>query len=70
MTPRQMRRAAQRGAVLRSVKALGCTCKPWVKPTGRDEYGIPHVGVAHDDDCPLLHAPSVAVLYGAPRCER
>ena len=70
MTPRQMRRQAQRRAVLEAVRAMGCTCKPWVKPTGRDEYGIPHVGVAHDDSCPMHRASSVAVLYRLPGCGR
>ena len=58
-TTRRLRRAAQRDAALRGARAMGCSCKPWIRPGRHDgETASRTSPVAHDDDCPLRQAPS------------
>lgn len=60
---RQQRRARQRDRrrvgrgeavdlAVMSCAIRGCTCSPDI--TVRHEDGVPHVGIAHDDWCPVI----------------
>jgi hypothetical protein len=70
MTPRAIRRAAQRRAALSASKLLGCTCRPAIRPGQRDAEGVPHVTVGHDDDCPMRDAPTTLIVYAEAGCGR
>jgi hypothetical protein len=36
------------------LKAAGCTCSNIVVMNMPDECGVPQVGIAHDEGCPIL----------------
>jgi hypothetical protein len=65
-----MRRAARRRVAIEASKAAGCRCNLKILGTHKDELGLDHVTVAHDDGCQLSGTSMLAMYQLPPGCER
>jgi len=61
-----VRRRRERDVILLAAAIRGCNCRPDIRHR-KSRGGIRHIGVHHDDSCPVVDSPPQLLLQKTPR---